>query len=541
MRSRAVALVVGVAALTLLTALVPAGASTHVASTTPRGAAVESPSTDGSVPMRPAVPANPMASSGIGRLFVTTSDPAVVPNDGIRTNLTAFAPRTFPQFTSYQEGVEETIGSYDAVFGIFENYQSPPVPFFTVFSNATDQTVHLAYWSTESLLTGSSYDFLLTHGNGTLWTLAVNGALFGGNATAGSFDFQATEATWAGGISFSEISLYTNVTSAPPSAPASDVFAMHEASGWYLPTSGIATFSGPAPWGIEGRVQHPTLAPGAMTSGTSLPAVPNGTVLWSGGPVSVRVQITVPSSAIGLSDLPVAAVVTDTGGAPLPGVAVYLSDDHGGSVTPATSTTNATGGVFGAWSTPNATSNETDVVTALVTTFGYRGFASQGVPVTPPLHVRIALDSGGSVPPGGSGAFTLRTTDVSGQPVASIFLSFTVAGGQVAPGDAVTGSDGRTTVTISTTASGGSVVLTAVATGAGVWGSTSVAIPVRAAPTTPWGLYAGAVVAVALVVVGVVLWRRPRKPKPTAEEIWGPSLRPANPSTSRTPPGPGVP
>lgn len=483
---------------------------------------------------------DPAATSGIGRLLVTTSDPAVVPNDGLRTNLTAFAPRTFDTFTSYQEGVAETIGLYDAVFGIFENYQGGPVPFFSVFSNTTDATVHLAYWSTMPLLTGASYDFALERTNGTVWTLTMNGDLFGANESAGTFDFGANESTWAGGLSFSEIALYGNMTTAPPSAPASLAIATHTATGWYLPTSGVATFSGPAPWGIEGRAQHPTLAPGAIVSGTELAAVVNGTVLWTGGRVSVAVALTTPSNVVGLSAYPVTASVSTLAGAPLPGVGVYLSDARGGNFTPTPLVTNASGAVYAIWATPNVSANASDLLTANVTTFGYAGFASGAVAVAAPLHILLRVEGDGAVPPGGSSAITFHATDPGGHDVAGILLNFLAIGGAVAPGDGITDEQGRASVTVSTTATSGTLTVLVTVSGTGVWGSTSAVLPVRAPPAVPWDLYLGLTgAAVVLAAVALWWWRRPRHRRPTSEELWGPSLR--RPPPTRTPPGSGAP
>ena len=486
---------------------------------------------------------DPRTSSGIGRLFVTTTDPAVVPNDGLETNLTAFAPEHFATFTSYQEGVEETIGSYDAVFGIFENYQTPPVPFFSVFSNTTDQTIHLAYWSNTTLFAGTDYAFVLAHASGTSWVLTVNGALFGGNATEATFDFGANASTWAGGLSFSEISLYGNTTTAPTSAPASLVLAVHQSSGWYLPDAGVATFSGPAPWGVEGRLQHPSLAPGAVVSGTGIPAVANGTLLWDSGPVPVSVRLTAPPRAIGLTTQSLSAVVLDASGAGIPGVSVYLADSARGQFTPASSLSNSSGGVFVAWGTPNVTAASVDVLTATVVTFGYRGSASIGVPLTPALHVRIQLSGTATVPPASSVSVAVRTVDDNGTAVGGVFLDFVAVGGTVTPDTAITDSGGMTTVTVATLLAQGVVQLTATVAGAGAWGIGGTQLEVRAPPPPPpYATYAlGGLGAAAVVGAAVFLLRRRKRAKPSAEELWGPSLRKPEAPASRTPPGSGAP
>ncbi|MCI4328891.1 MAG: hypothetical protein L3J86_04840, partial [Thermoplasmata archaeon] len=93
-------------------------------------------------------PSPSSSPNGEGRLSINTTDPGVMPNDGLRVNLTAFASTIVDPETSFQAAASETIGGYDAVFGIFENSIYAPVAFFSVFTNKTNANVHLAYWTT---------------------------------------------------------------------------------------------------------------------------------------------------------------------------------------------------------------------------------------------------------------------------------------------------------------------------------------------------------------------------------------------------------
>ena len=121
-----------------------------------------------------------------GHLIVSPTDPRVVPNDGIRTNITAFDYVPIGPDDSFQVAVEEVIGGYDAVFGIFDNYARGPVPFFDVFTNQSVHSVHLAY-GTQPVSGGTAYEFDLRASGGTVWTLRMNGAPLGGTMNTSSF------------------------------------------------------------------------------------------------------------------------------------------------------------------------------------------------------------------------------------------------------------------------------------------------------------------------------------------------------------------
>lgn len=496
-----------------------------------------------------------VAANGEGRLSVNTTDPGVVPNDGIRVNLTAFASTIVNPQTSFQAGVSETIGGFDAVFGIFENSEFPPVAFFSVFSNQTNANVRLVYWSNLTLVTGSSYDFALTHTVGTVWNLTVNGAAFGGNATAGSFDFGAVQATWSGGISFSEVALFAGQTTVPPVLTVPLAIAVHRTDGWYLPQSGATAFVGlgSPPWGVEGRLQHPTLAPGELDTGVSVPSEPNGTLLWMGGRAPVRVGLTVPSlTTVGTEATLVTLEVTDLTGAPIPGVALFLNDSLHGSYTSPALITNGTGGAETVFATPNVTTTSTDLVQASVTSLGYVGSAGIGMTLTPPSEVVVTLASGTtSVTPGGTLPLEFATHDPTGAVLSGIFLSFSVVVGAASfsPEFGTTDASGDFSVVLTAPPAESTVTIEATVATGGSWGHRTLDITVQNAQPTFWGRYGstiegiGLVAALGLVVAVVWMGRRRRRkalPAMPIRQYWREVRAGTSPSgdrpISRTPP-----
>jgi len=502
-------------------------------------------------PFLPHALIDPRVGSGQGRMLIVTTDPATMPNDGLRANLTAFPPESFDPESSFQEGVSETIGGYDAVFGIFQNSVHPPLPFFSVFSNSTDATVHLAYWTNITLLSGQSYDFELTPSNGTVWTLTVNGARFGANASLSDFDFAATTSTWLGGLSYSEIALYPGATTTPPVASASLVLAVHHTSGWYLPQQGQAMFSGSSggAWGVEGRAQHPTLAPGAVVTGTSVAAVPNGTVLWTGGPVPVGVALEVPTGAVGSGATIARATITDTGGLPIPGAAVFFSDRLGGNFSPSSALTNSTGQVLVLFETPNVSANASDLVLATVTTFGFGGSSGRSVDLSPAEQLFVNLVAGSTdATPGGTLVLTFRVTDPSGRSVPGIYLAFSVDHGTVSPTLASTDTDGRADATVSTPSAPVVVTLRVAVAANGAWGAAILHLGSGPPPPSFWAVFGGylvgaavAALVIAVVAIGLARRRRGRQVLPPMDLRRDPPVSaggaPPEPATTRTPPG----
>ncbi|MCI4362589.1 MAG: hypothetical protein L3J77_05310, partial [Thermoplasmata archaeon] len=247
-----------------------------------------------------ASPSSPSALGASARMLVGTEDPASVPNDGIATNLTAFPNVPLPADSSFQTGAEEVIGGYEAVFGLFTNTAMAPTAFYTVFTNTSDQTARLEYWTALPIVEGAPYDFVLQRTNGTVWTLTVNGEPFGDNASTADFDYGALAATWLGGLTFSELAIYATTTTVPATYVATSAIGVHLPSGgWYLPRNATANYTGPvgASWGVEGRIQLASLAPGELDSGTSFAPIRNSSPLWNGGalPVVVSVSFDAPS------------------------------------------------------------------------------------------------------------------------------------------------------------------------------------------------------------------------------------------------------
>jgi hypothetical protein len=510
-------------------------------------------------------------------MLVGTADHASVPNDGITTNLTAFPALTFPSHSSFQTGAEEVIGSHEGVFGLFTNDQRPPTAFYAIFQNVTDQSEKLLYWVGLPIAEGASYQFTLARTNGTLWTLTVNGQLFGDNASIATFDYGALTATWLGGVSFSEVAIYASATTVPKSYDAGTAFAVHlPTSGWYLPRNGTANFTGPvgASWGIEGRVELVALAPGEVRSGTALAPVRSTSPLWTTGtlPVTVTVQLTA-SSALGLGVIGVIVNVTTLSGNAIANVPLYVGDTLGGSATPSTVVTITDGSASTLLNTPNVTANSIDVVHASVSILGYSGSASAPFTVTPP--VEIVVDAGGraiTMAPGATDPLTVRTLDVSGKPYPQVALTLTgefagnlsgISGGTgviVEPSAGVSDPNGSFPASLLAPSMGGEYAVLVSVASLGAWGHLTVNVSVRPPPPSFWDKYGssrivpitGAAIALGLVVLAVLWFRRrraKRAPLPEMDlrrlrqetEATGRPTADGVPPVSRTPPGSGTP
>ncbi|MCI4319824.1 MAG: Ig-like domain-containing protein [Thermoplasmata archaeon] len=463
-------------------------------------------------------------AGGEGRVLVSTSDPSAVPNSGLRLNVTDFASNPLPSNSAYQLGAEEVIGNFEAVFGLFANPSTSAVPFFSVFTNRTNQNVHLAYWSTLSLVPGDSYDFELVHTNLTNWTLTVNGAMFAGNASAGVFDFGSPQATWLSSIGFSQVALFPSTPSLPSVVTLPLALAVLTGGGWHLPTDGTASFSGAASaqWGVEGRNQHPTLAPGEVETGSAIGNVTNGTGLWNGGPVQVRVGLTFDTPAV-VATIPVVATVSVStiGGAPLPAVSVYLHDAHQGVFLPGSPVTNGSGAANSLFRTPNVTASLLDPVTANVTLFGYVGQTIASVALSPPTQVLLSVSPTSPVlRPNGQIELDFHAVDLAGVAVPGAIVEFSASGdASLTPNSGVTDHAGGLTVNLSAGPTPSVVTITATVAGLGEWGSKQVIVEVRTGGGGP-SLLAQLTPYFALLAVGVVvgllvfLERRRRRNRP---------------------------
>ncbi len=543
--------------LVLLVAAAPAGAS-HVGLRAPPVDPVAAP-----VPAGPTPSSNgqPGTSGARGELSVSTLDPAAMPNQGLQTNLTAFATTPLPADTSFQVAASETIGGFDAVFGIFENEAQLPVAFFSVFTNSSDTLVHQVYWSGLLLYPGEPYDFQLVPVNATDWELSVNGAEFGGNNSSAYFDFGTDAATWLAGLLFSEVTFYATTSPVPVLLNVPLAFAVREGGAWYLPTSSSTSFSGAggSPWGVEGRIQHPTLAPGEINTGTSVAALPDNTSLWTGGPVPVRVGLTLSAlSGVGTTPFFLDVVVDDTSGAPVPGASLFVGDSLGGSSLVTLLVTNGSGGAEDALLLPNVSADTPDLIQAVVTSFGYSGSSGASVEVTPPIQLFIAIHGlPGAIAPAAVASFMVTVTDAAGAPVggASLDLTVVASGGQITPASAVTYPNGTLDVEVVAAAVPTVMVIDVNVTADGAWGHASVNLTVAIPPPSFGAQYGGEIelgvglaIVAALVVIVLARFRgrRPRPLPPSHGIRWGePSIGPSGdsdaPPTTRTPPSAGTP
>lgn len=501
--------------------------------------------------LRPTAPtAVPATGGGQGRLLVTSADPSIVPNDGVRVNVSAFASQQFPPNSAFQVGAEETIGGFEAVFGIFENTGTLPTAFFSVFTNRTDVNVRLTYWVDLGLVAGDAYDFELLRSAGTNWSLTVNGQPFGGSAANATYDFNATAATWATGIGFSEVALYGATPTVPALLTVPLALAVHRVgTGWYLPVGGTTSYAGGGgpQWGVLGRLQHPTLAPGEIETGSQVANQTNGTALWNSGPVGVTVSVAFPAEPI-VATVPslVDITVTQSTGAPIPGVSVYLRDAENGSFPLPSVITNASGGAIGLLDTPNVTRAGPDLVTANVTLFGYRGVGTAELALTPSVQVRIAVDPASPVvPPGGRLSITLTTTNRSGAAAPDVLLTFTIAAGAtITPVYGTTDSGGRLTVALTAPPNVGDLRLTIVVQDVGEWGTAVVTVHVADVVDgfvlPPLSELVGIGSLAALGVIALVVFVRVRRGRRRLPEM--PLRRYLRESRAPTPPpkGPGA-
>jgi hypothetical protein len=496
-------------------------------------------------------------SGGESRLLVNAQDPSAVPNTGIESEISGFATNPLDPLTAFQIGSEETIGSYDAVFGLFQNSTFGPAGFFEVFTSATDQTVHLAYGSPQVIVPGVQYVFALV-ANGTTWTLRVNGEPFAATMAASSFDFGVADATDAAGIDFYTTAFYTvgTATVVPTIITVPTAFAVEEASGWYLPVAESATFLGTAStaWGIAGRAQSPALAPGEVVTGTSVAPIANGTTLWTGGPVPVDIALTLdqPTLTATLTLLANVTVRAPSGG-PLPGVLVVLRDDHGG-LAPPPDPTGADGRAQLALVTPNVTAPVTDEVTVSSAILGYAGSASEPVTLTPPVEVVLSLTPGDpTVVENGSIALTVSATTPGGAPVTFVALLVTSEGdGEVTPTYGFSDARGHSVVTFVAGARPGLVKIIATVDQPGAWGTVTSEVRVVIPPQNPWieaePYIILALVAALVVAVAVALRRRKPRALPELDFLRGARAAPPAPpgteeveAATRTPPSSGSP
>lgn len=466
----------------------------------------------------PRLPLAPAISGGQAEIRVDAADPLAVPNAGLEVNLTGYTSTLIPPSASFEVSAVDIVGAYQAVFGLFQNTTLVPTPFFAVFTNTTDKLLALRYWFGFPIDPGAGYEFALTRATGTNWSFTLNGAPLGGNASAAGFDFGVPAATWASGISFSELALYGASPVLPPNVTVSLDFATLRPSGWYLPTLARASFVGSVgrPWGVEGNLQHPTLAPGETVSGIDIAPLLNGTDLWSGGPDSVSVSAQLPIATLpSLGSTRFSVSVSGPSGA-LSGVAVSFGGGAGGVYAPATVLTDPTGTAATVFTAPNVTSRTLAALRATVSTFGYRGNATADLNVTASVQVFLRAAANVTVPVSSTTAVTFTAATASGAPIPGLLVTFATTGaGGIQPTAAQTDGSGGVSVELLAPGAESDLQLRATVVEAGYWGSVVVGVHVAPRPVTGTTLstvlYLGLGAGVAGVVLALVVRERRRR------------------------------
>ena len=451
------------------------------------------------------------ASGGESTLSVVPNDPMDFPNQGVETNITGFAPRNLAPLNAFQVAAEETIGAYDAVFGLFQNSSFGPIGFFEVFTATGDRSVHLAYGAPLATVPGLGYQFQLQQTRGTLWNLSVDGAQFASGSNASSFDFGTASATASPGLEFSEVAFYgsTPANVVPDTLVATTAIAVLGPNGWRLPTNATASFNGAVSgaWGAAGRAQAPALAPGEIRSGTSLPALRNGTTLWTGGPVPLFLALSLSSDRT-TATLPVRANVTarDGSGTAIPQVPLAISDSRGGHSYGGGNETDGQGSAQLVLVTPNVSAAGTDVVSVYSTLLGYPGLSSAPLILTPALEVLLTASPGAPVVPiNGTVTLTFRTSALgAAAPNTPIQFSSSL-GGSLSVAYASSGPDGSLALAFRAGGAPAIVAIHAVVVAPGVWGGLTVKVQVvRPAPSLLTQAEPYAVVGVAALLGGIV-------------------------------------
>jgi hypothetical protein len=508
------------AVLLLLLLAAPAGPPAAAAPAAPHGPAL-GPVSGGPPPVAPSRGVHADLPGGTAEQIVYANDSALAPATGVETNITEFTPISMPQLSSYQVSLEVVLGGLEVVFGIFQNTGHAPTAFRAEFTNRTDNYTSLAYWDNYTLQVGTSYGFALLRGTGTNWTLTINGELFGGSYANATVDCGVAALTWDHGVSFAVNVAYGPSTYVPATVTIPLAFATERGGSWYLPHEGLATEIGSAgsPWGIQGRLQHPTMAPGEIASGPLVAPVANNTTMWTGGPVPVDVRLTLSNpSPAAFASVSLTTVVTDGNGTPLPSVPVTFSDSNDSPFFPALTLTNATGGALSAFTAPNASAPGLDTVRVSVAELGYNGSAAGSVATSPAVQLLVGTQSAPTrIGPGGSASFSFVLQTLAHAPAAGVAVLFTLAGpGSVEPVAAASAADGSLPVTVSSDGQVAPLTVIAKVAAPGYWGHGSVEVQVSAAPPSlsdrlqPYLLpIVGAVLVAAFLLL---LWwrRRPR-------------------------------
>jgi hypothetical protein len=476
-------------------------------------------------------PLRPGALGGEVILRATNNDSGAAPNLGAETNITDFEPVPMPAHAAFQANGEMVVGACQAVFGIFENWTLDPTAFFEIFNNTTDASVRLLLWPGYVLTPGTGYGFSFVWVGGTSWRAEVDGVPFADSTNDSTVDCGVAQSRWAGALTFSEVAQFPTTGFAPPNVTAGLAFATLVGGAWRLSTG--AFFSGfgvlPGPWGMEGRLQHPTLAPDEVVTGPAVPVLANGTSLWTGGAVPVALTISVSNGSVPASSADtVVAQLNTTTGVPLAGVPLGFSDTAGGTFGPSVTSTGPTGRASTGWLSPNGSRAVTARLTATVRLPGYLANASVSVQVGASVELTVSAPASVTLAPSGSVEIVFRTTNRTGAPVAGALVEFSASSavGSVTPVSATSDAAGNASTTFLAARTVGSATLTARVQGPGEWGVASVRVDVVAPPASllqrvePFLPDILAAAAIGAIAVGLFVYaRRPRRPVPVLATI----------------------
>jgi alpha-tubulin suppressor-like RCC1 family protein len=149
-------------------------------------------------------------------------------------------------------------------------------------------------------------------------------------------------------------------------------------------------------------------------------------------PTTIEASTTVPASAQVGTAIPVSVLVKDQDGDPMAGVTVTWSVTGGGTVTPATSQTDASGIASASWTLSAAPGGN-----SLTASFATGHSITFNVTVTPgggslqPATIEAASTVPASAPSGSTFPVSVRVKDQNGAPLPGVTVSWLAAGGGV--------------------------------------------------------------------------------------------------------------
>jgi hypothetical protein len=227
------------------------------------------------------------------------------------------------------------------------------------------------------------------------------------------------------------------------------------------------------------------------------------------------------------SNSQVTVYVTTTGGTPVSGASVSVSA-NGGSLTPTTGTTSATGYFTSTYTAPTVTASTTFTISATASMTGYtNGSGSDTITVTPPqtqsLYVTVS-ESPDPVTSGSNSQVTVYVTTTGGTPVSGASVSVSANGGSLTPTTGTTSATGyfTSTYTAPTVTASTTFTISATASMTGYTnGSGSDTITVNPSQIQPGDVTGNGVVDAvdSMFLAQYVTGTRPTLPQPQAGDV----------------------